>query len=415
MTSPLNIAVYSHYFTPEIGAPSARIYDLSQQWLLANHTVRVATCVPNHPTGQVYPGYAPGWHQQEAFDGVDVHRNWSYITANSGFIKKTLGHISFVLSSVLNQRKMAAVDVIIGTSPTPFAALAGLLVAKWRNVPFVMEIRDLWPAIFTEMGIIKNKQIIRLLELGELWLYRQSSQIVTVTEAFRQDLIRRNIPAEKITTIPNGADINFWQPQPKPTALAADLGVADKFVVLYIGAHGISHALEKILDAAAQLRDQPEIQFLFVGEGSRKPMLMDYAAEHQLSNVTFLGATDKQGVKDYYALADVCLVPLRDVPLFDGFIPSKMFEIMAMARPIVASLTGEAAEILRRSQGATIVEPEDTAGIRAAIEALYRNPEHAAALAENGRAFVAAHYSRKLLADRYLEVLQSAITPERTA
>ncbi len=409
MLAPLNIGVYSHYFTPEIGAPSARIYDLGQQWLAAGHNVRVATCVPNHPTGQVYPGYKTGWQQQEVLDGIEVQRNWSYITPNSGFVKKTLGHVSFIPSSRINQGKFGAMDAIIGTSPTPFAALAGLLTARKRKVPFIMEIRDLWPAIFTEMGIINNRQIIRVLEMGEMWLYRQATQIVTVTEAFRQDLIRRNVPAEKITTIPNGADTDFWQPQDKPQALAKQLGLENKFVVLYIGAHGISHALEKIVDAAKALEDQPEIQFLFVGEGSRKAAVQDYAAERGVQNITFLGSTDKQGVKDYYALADVCLVPLRDIPLFDGFIPSKMFEIMAMARPIVASLKGEAAAILERANGAKIVPPEDSGAIKNAIAQLYADRQMATELGQNGRTFVEQHYSRRLLANQYLDVVRTAI------
>ncbi len=409
MANPLNIGVYSHYFTPEIGAPSARIYDLGQQWLAAGHTVRVATCVPNHPTGNVYPGYKAGWQQQEILDGIEVQRNWSYITPNSGFVKKTLGHVSFIPSSRINQHKFGPMDAIIGTSPTPFAALAGLLTAKKRNVPFIMEIRDLWPAIFTEMGIINNRQIIRVLEMGEMWLYRQATQIVTVTEAFRQDLIRRNVPAEKITTIPNGADTDFWTPQAKPKTLAQQLGLDNKFVVLYIGAHGISHALEKIVDAAKGLQAQPEIHFLFVGEGSRKAAVQAYAAEQGVQNITFVGSTDKQGVKDYYALADACLVPLRDIPLFDGFIPSKMFEIMAMARPIVASLKGESADILERANSAKIVPPEESNAIKNAIVQLYADKRMAAELGQNGRAFVEQHYSRKLLADRYLNVLNTAI------
>lgn len=409
MNKPLSIAVYSHYFSPEIGAPSARIYDLSCQWLKTDNTVRVVTCVPNHPTGQVAKGYRRGWYQQETLDGVDVHRNWSYITPNSGFFKKLLGHLSLVPSSLINLRRLGKVDAIIGTSPTPFAAFAGLLAARRRKVPFVLEIRDLWPAIFTEMGIIKNKRIIRLLEWGELWLYRQSTQIVTVTEAFRQDLIRRNISAQKITTIRNGADIKFWQPQPKPTVLKRELDLEEKFVVLYIGAHGSSHALECVLDAAEQVAHNKEIHFLLVGEGSQKMGLQDYAKEKKLSNVTFLDATDKQGVKSYYALADVCLVPLRDIKLFNGFIPSKMFEIMAMAKPIIASLTGEAGEILQQAQSAEIVAPEDSAAIAKAILAIQANPAHARELGKNGREFVEAHYSRKDLADRYLSVIRNAI------
>ncbi len=409
MANALSIAIYSHYFSPEIGAPSARVYELSQQWLQTGNSVQVVTCMPNHPTGKIAPGYAPKWYQQETLDGVKAHRNWTYITPNKGFFKKTVGHISLALSSWINLRRLSRLDVVIGTSPTPFAAFAGLIAAKQRNVPFVMEVRDLWPAIFAELGVIKNKRILRMLELGEMWLYRQATQIVTVTEAFRQDLIRRDIPAEKITTITNGADISFWQPLPKPADLAKELKLEGKFVVVYIGAHGVSHALERVIDAASLVADNESIHFLFVGAGSRKTVIQKYAVEQGLSNVTFLAPTDKQCVKKLYALADVCLVPLRDISLFDGFIPSKMFEIMAMAKPTVASLRGEAAEIFEQAQSAEIVAPEDSVGIADAILKLQSAPGHTEQLAENGRAFVAANYSRKLLAERYLTVLRNAI------
>lgn len=412
----MKIAYFSHYFTPEIGAPSARIYDLSQQWLAQGHTPRVVTCFPNHPTGQLYPGYKSSQYSHETLDGIDVHRHWTYITPNKGFIKKTLGHISYWPSARrTSSRRIGPVDVAIGTSPTFFAAMAAASLARRRRIPFIMEVRDLWPAIFVELGVIRNPRIIRLLEKWEISLYRAATRIVTVTEAFRQDLIGRGIPAEKVVTIPNGADVNYWQPAPKPQALAEKLGVQNKFVVLYSGAHGISQALTKILDSAQHLREHSEIQFVFVGEGAEKDQLVERARQENITNVTFLDPVTKDEVRDFYALADVCLVPLRDIPLFETFIPSKMFEMMAMEKPIVASVRGEAADILNRSGGATVVPPEDSRAIADAILALYNNRAEANTMGKRGRQFVIENYSRAALAATYIKTLEGAIAAYKAA
>src|ERR1044072_1722514 len=198
----MKIAYFSHYFTPEIGAPSARIYDLSRQWIELGHQVQVVTCFPNHPTGRLYPGYESQSYMSENVDGILTHRNWTYVTPNKGFVKKTIGHMSFLAGARLGERHIDSCDVVIGTSPTFFAAMAAVSFARRRGIPFVMEGRDLWPAIFVELDIIRNQQLIRLLEKRERRLYDQASRIVVVTDAFRQNLIERGVPSEKVTSIP---------------------------------------------------------------------------------------------------------------------------------------------------------------------------------------------------------------------
>jgi glycosyltransferase involved in cell wall biosynthesis len=410
----MRIVVYTHYFTPEIGAPSARIFDFSRQWIEAGHHVEVVTCFPNHPVGRLYEGYSKGLYMKERLSGIQVHRHWTYVTPNKGLVKKTLGHISFMPAAVfLSNARLPSTDIALATSPTLFAAMVGAWTGVWRRVPFVMDVRDLWPAIFVELGILKNPFLIRLLERVELALYTRAERVVTVTEAFRQNLIDRGIPAGKVHTITNGADTDFWKPRDKPIGLMRELDLEGKFVVLYIGAHGISHALGKVLDAAAWLQGHSSVRFVFVGEGAEKVGLIAYAKEQQLKNVMFLDPVDKEKVRDFYALADVCLVPLKNIPLFKTFIPSKMFEIMAMARPIVGSVAGEPAEILERSNGALVVEPEDSQAMAEAVLFLYQNPQKRQELGSEGRNFVQKHYSRAVLAEQYLEVLREAVSVYR--
>jgi len=408
----MKIAVYSHYYSPEIGAPSARFQDLTREWIGGGDSVEVVTCVPNHPAGVVYPGYRKRWYQHETLGGAGVHRVWTYVTPNKGFLKKSIGHVSFWPSAIMASRRhlRETPDVLIGTSPTFFAAMAADHVARVRRRPFIMEVRDLWPALFIELGVLKNRTMIAMLEKLELSLYRHATRVVTVTESFRQDLVRRGVPDWKVKTIPNGADIDFWTDRGEGTALRTRLGIGDELVVLYIGAHGISQALTSVLRAAARLRDRRDIRFVFVGEGAEKEKLLDFAGREKLSNVTFVDPVGKDEVRAWYSLADVCLVPLRDIPLFGTFIPSKMFEILSMQRPIIGSLRGEAAEILEKSGGALIVPPEDDEALAGAIVRLRESGAGArAAMGAQGRAYVAAHYSRAALAATYRGVMSDAI------
>jgi len=406
----MNLIWYSHYFSPEIGAPSARIYDLSRSWLDMGNHVQVVTCFPNHPTGKMYPNYTPSRYMSEILDGIKVHRNWSYITPNKGFIKKLIGHISFLpLSLLLSNPNIARPDVVIGSSPTFFAAMAAAATGIKRNIPFIIEIRDLWPAIFVELGVLKNPFIIRILEYLEMTLYKLAVRVVTVTDSFRQNLISRGVPSSKIVTIPNGADIVYWQPVKPDVELKRKLKLEHKFVVLYIGAHGISHALGRILESAERLKQFSDIHFLFVGEGAEKSQLIRQAKRSRLENVTFLDPVDKEGVKALYSIADVCLVPLRNITLFNSFIPSKMFEMMAMGRPMVASLSGESAEIVNKSGGGIIVEPENAEAVAQAVLHFFQHPEKGQTMGDKGRKFVCKYYSRHSLAKQYVLVADEAI------
>lgn len=410
MLRAMRIAFYSHYFVPEIGAPSARVYDMAINWIAANNSVEVVTCFPNHPTGRIYEGYRSAWYAEEDVEGIRVHRHWTYVTPNKRLFKKTLGHLSFVPSAGLTStRRLRNPQIIIGTSPTLFVAQAAALAARRYRVPFVMEVRDLWPAIFVELGVLRNRALIGLLERWEMSLYRQAQRVVTVTERFRENLIERGIPANKVVTITNGADTKFWVASQAHADLRKKKRLEGKFVVLYIGAHGISQGLRAILQAAERVRSRADIVFVFVGEGAEKEALVNFAKARELQNVRFLDPVSKSEARDFYALADVGLVPLRDIPGFEAFIPSKMFEFMAMTRPVLASVSGEAAEILEKSGAAMVVYPEDDEAIAANVIALAGDPARRARMGQAGREFVCANYSRTALAARYRQVLEDVV------
>jgi len=335
----MKILVITHYYPPEIGAPQARLSEMAQEWVTEGHEVQVVTCFPNHPTGIIPPEYATAYrktrYMEEVLNGVHVARCWVFATPNKGFARKVLGHLTFMFSAVWQAHKLArGKDVIVVSSPTFFSVFSAWLLSKIHRAPYIFEVRDLWPAIFVELGVLKNKLLIKTLEFLELFLYRQSKAVVTVTQAFADNIAGRGIDRKKLSVIYNGANTGFFRPKVRNNALAEKCGVAGKFVIMYLGAHGISHALNRIVEAAALLCDTPEIRFVFVGEGAEKELAMQQARTMQLENVLFFPGQPKEMVPEFYSIMDIGLVPLRNVPLFDTFIPSKMFEIMAMEKAV---------------------------------------------------------------------------------
>ena len=416
----MRIVWLCHYFAPEIGAPQARLLEMSREFLLHGHEVEAVTCFPNHPTGELRPEDRGLRRRTDAMDGVTVERCWSFVTPNKGIVKKTLGHLSFMVTGwggLSRVAKRGRPDAVIVSSPTFFSVLTAWTWCAFHGVPWVFEVRDLWPGVFVELGVLKNRLVIAMLEAMELFLYRKASRVVTVTRSFADDIERRGIERAKLGVVTNGVDyVRFAPAAPDPAFLHAE-ALEGRFVVLYLGAHGISHALARILDAATQMTDLADVLFVFVGEGAEKDQLVEDARRRGLTGgpgatVRFVAGVPKEQVVQWYRAADVGLVPLRRVELFKTFIPSKMFELLACGVPVVASVDGEAREILEESRGAIVVEPEDAAAIAGAIRTLRADRERRRAMGEAGRAFVVRRYGRGRLAADYLDLL-AAMVAER--
>jgi len=368
--------------------------------------VTVLTGMPNHPTGLVPPAYRGAIRRRERRDGYRVIRTWLYATPNQGVARKTAGQLSFMISSVLlGGRSCGPADTVVVSSPTFFSIGAAWLLAKQKRAKLVVEVRDLWPAIFVELGVLTNRRLIRLLERLELAAYAAADRVVVVSDGFRANLIDRGVPAGKVHTIRNGVALDRFDP-----GAAADPGVRGRLgaragdcLVLYVGTHGISHGLSGVADAAAELAGQP-VHFAFVGEGADKPRLQRRVTELGLDNVTLLPGVPHDEVPTLLAAADICLVPLRDVPLFSTFIPSKMFEYLAAGKAVVGAVAGEAAEILRDA-GAVVVPPEDSAALADAIRGLAGDPARRRVMGGHGRSHVERCFDRAALARQYRRIL----------
>jgi glycosyltransferase involved in cell wall biosynthesis len=404
----MRILIVTHYFPPETGAPQARLSGLAAAWAADGDDITVLTGMPNHPTGVIPPEYRGAIRRRERRGGYGVLRTWLYATPNEGVARKTLGHMSFTVSSVLlGWRASGPADVVVVSSPTFFSVGSGWLLARLKRARLVVEVRDLWPAIFTELGVLTNRRLITLLERLELAAYAAADTVIVVSDGFRANLIGRGVPAGKVHTIRNGVRPGEFDPDAQADPrLRATLGAdPGDCLVLYAGTHGISQGLTSVADAAARLAGQP-IKFAFVGEGADKQRLSDWVAELGLRNVTLLPGVPREQVPALLAAADICLVPLRDVPLFSAFIPSKMFECLAAGRPVVGAVAGEAAQILREA-GAQVVPPADSTALAGAIGALAADPPRRAAMGRQGRCYVERYFDRDTLARQYRKLLGS--------
>jgi hypothetical protein len=402
-------------FPPETNAPASRTFEHVQRWVRAGHAVTVVTGAPNFPTGRVFPGYRNALYAREERDGVRVIRVWTYVTANEGFVRRTLDYLSFAVAGALAGLCVRRPDVVIGTSPQFFTVCGALAVAWLRRAPFVFELRDLWPDSITAVGAMRESGAIRLLRRLEYFLYRRAARIVSVTWSFREILARGGVPEAKVAVVPNGVDLALYAPGPKPEPLVARHGLAGRFVAAYVGTLGMAHGLGALLEAAERLKDDPGIAILLVGTGAERAALEERARQRGLGNVVFVGSVGKDEVRDYWRLCDAALVLLRDAPMFRHVIPSKMFEAMGSGRPIVLGVRGESAEILERAGAGLAVAPESPAEIAAALRRLRGDPALCAELGRRGRAFVEREFDRDVLAARMLAVLEDVVAERRAA
>ncbi len=407
----MHILFLTDNFPPESNAPASRTFEHCREWVRAGHQVTVITCAPNFPKGKVFDGYRNRLWQQEVIAGMRVIRVWSYITANEGFVKRILDYQSFMLSATLAAPFVRSVDVVVGTSPQFFTACAAYLVSRMKRIPFVFELRDMWPESIKAVGAMKDSAVIRMLERIEMFLYRKAARIVTVTHAFKDTLIRRGIDGQKIEVVTNGVDLSHFSPQAKDAQLLVQHGLDGKFVAGYIGTHGMAHALETLLEAAQTLQQTPgaeNIRLLFLGDGSRKAELTNQAQAMGLGNVMFLDAVPKDQVKRYWSLLDVAVIHLRKTELFTTVIPSKLFECMGMGLPVLHGVAGESADIVVRKKVGEVFESENAQQL---VEGLLRMRDHPAVYAtyqQHGLA-AAIRYDRKHLALKMLQVFNNLI------
>lgn len=378
-----------------MNAPATRTFEHCKIWVEEGAEVTVVTCAPNFPAGKVFKGYRNRLRQTEWMSGIKVVRVWSYITPNVGFAKRIADYLSFALSAFIAGLTEKP-DVIIATSPQFFTTLAGYGLSLAKRRPWIFELRDLWPESIAAVGAMKRGRLVRWLEKLELFLYRKADRIIAVTPAFRANLIERGVAANKIGVVTNGVDKTLFEPSPKDGLLCEQLALNDKFVVGYIGTHGMAHGLEFILRSLSKLNTQ-DIHFLFIGDGAEKKKLLEIREQFAITNVSFVDSVTKNEVARYLSVLDVALVPLRRSETFKTVIPSKIFEAAAMRKPILLGVDGQAREIIESYGAGLYFEPENQEAFLRQLKRLATDKGLYQEL-QSGCDDLAAAYDRKALA-----------------
>jgi colanic acid biosynthesis glycosyl transferase WcaI len=409
----MRILYVSQYFPPEMGAPAVRVSQLSRHWKDMGHDARVLTGFPNHPGGRIYPGFRRRFWKgfdREQFGGVTVYRTWLYPAANRGLVRRSAAYASFCLSAALRGCLLDfRPGVVIGTSPQLLCAQAAAWIARRHGAKFIFEVRDLWPESLAAVNACTpDSRLYRGLHRLAQSLYRQAWQVVVVTDQFRRRLIEQGVDPRKIAVVKNGVDAGLFRPGVAP---AGHPEWAGKFLVSYVGTLGMAHSVSTILRAAELLRFRPDIHFLVAGNGAERENLLRQHREARLANVTFLGQVPWSAVPSYLALSSACIVHLARSPLFETVLPSKMFEIMASAKPLLLGVRGEAEKMLSEARAGISFEPESPASLSEAIVRLAGDPALCRRLGENGRDYVVRHCSFEQRAVEYLQALEPAQQP----
>ena len=404
----MHILFLTDNFPPEVNAPASRTFEHCREWVRAGNKVTVITCAPNFPKGKVFDGYRNRLWQSEDMSGIRVIRVWTYITANEGFTRRVIDYVSFMFSAVIASPFVRQVDVVVGTSPQFFTACAAYLTGSIKRVPWVFELRDIWPESIRVVGAMKDSKILDWLEKLELFLYKKANAIVSVTHAFRDILVQRGVDGSKIHVVTNGVDIGRFKPRHKDAELVARYGLKGKFVAGYIGTHGLAHALDTVLDAAGIIKKKRggnRYRFIMLGDGANKNSLVERARAEGLDNVIFIDSVPKDEVVRYWSLLDASIIHLKKDKLFTTVIPSKLFECMGMGIPVLHGVHGESASIVEKEEVGIVFEPENAEALCDALQELSGNDEQYEIYKSNA-IFAAKKYDRSVLASKMLNVLE---------
>lgn len=388
---PLRALFLTQWFDPEPGA--IRGLPLAA-WLQARGVeVEVLTGFPNYPGGKIYPGYRIQPWARETMQGVPVLRVALYPSHDTSAVRRIANYSTFALSaSVLGTFLVREADVAFVYHPPPTVALPAIVLRALRGIPFVYHIADMWPESAVESGMFGEGSLRRIAAraIGSwcTFAYGRAGAITVLSPGFKQLLIERGVPAEKVHVIYNWCDENLFQPRPRNEALAAELGLDGKFNVVYAGNLGIFQGLETVVRAATRVRDLADVQFVFVGTGQREEPLKQLAEEIGATNVRFIGRRQLDEMPPINDLADVLLVHLRDLPFFAATVPSKTQVSLAAGRPVLMAVGGDAAQIVREAGAGCVVPPEDAGAMAKAVRELHAMPaSERAALAARGRRY----------------------------
>ncbi len=388
----MRVLLIAQYFPPETGAPPNRMISLVEGLLTAGHSVDIVTAKPNHPEGVIWEGYRKGFVQERRWNGCRVLYTWVWTSRKRGVGGRIFNYLSFMVTAFIAALGLGErPDIVVASSPPPFVGVTAWALARLNRVPYLLDLRDLWPGLAIALGELRNPLAIWLGQNLERFLYRSADGITTVTAPFIAEIRKISGEETPIRLSMNGTTLEFTKHDETRDALRLQRAWADRFVALYAGNVGVCQGLEHIIKAALLT---PEVHFCFLGGGPRKEELMELAARAGTSNIEFIPRLPQDEAAAWMAAADALLVPLASHPMCDIFIPSKLFDSLATGRPVLLSVNGEARRILEASGGGYYYPAEDAQALSAALVALSTQPEMARAKGQRGRAYAIAHCLR---------------------
>jgi glycosyltransferase involved in cell wall biosynthesis len=411
----MRILLIHQYFLEKDDGGGSRFNEMSKEWTDLGHEVTVLAGMVHYGTGRKADRYKGRWFFKDRHEEVDIIRCHVSEAYNVNFIGRMWAYFSFVCSSIWAGlfKTKGKYDVIVVTSPPLFVGITAYVVSKMKRVPFVFEIRDLWPESAIDTGVLTSKLLIKFAFWFENFIYKKSSLINTLTPAFQKKLItEKNVKESKVIMLPNAADFQL-----SDTLLNSfdalrfkkELGLDDKCVITYVGAHGVANHLIQLIDAAGLLKDTPVV-FQLIGSGMQKEMLKEEVLKRGLDNVIFRDPVSKKEVFKYILASDIGTSVLKRVDTFKTIYSNKTFDYMACKKPILLLIDGVSRELVEKAKCGMYAEPENSIEINRAVRLfLSSSPEELNKLGDNGYYYAKKYFDRKMIANKYLDHLNSII------
>ncbi len=413
----MHILLVHQYFLGKDDSGGSRWNQFSKYWSEAGHRITVLAGTVHYAKGTKLAQYKNKFIvREQEMENVEVLRCYVSESYNKSFIGRFWAYISFAVSSIWAGLFYAGkCDVVICTSPPLTVGLTGWVLSKLKRVPMVFEVRDLWPESAIDTGVLANKSLIKMSYWLERKSYKSANWINVLTPAFEKALIeRKNVNPQRVSMIPNGADLDIFKPGQRNNWVREKHGLDSKFVVTYVGAHGVANRLSQLLDAAKILKVHPDIALMLVGDGMEKAMLKERAAQCGLDNVVFVDAVPKNVIPDYVVASDVCTAVLKKVDTFKTVYPNKVFDYMSAAKPVIIGIDGVAKKLVEDASSGIYVEPENPRAFAEAVLKLRQNPQLCAQFGNSGLDFVRKNFDRNVLAAKYIDILVNKVLPDKT-
>jgi len=399
----MRFLILTQYFPPEVGAPQNRLHGLAMQLKANGAEVTILTAMPNYPAMKIHAAYSGKWHVSEKIDEITIERGWIYVSKSRSVFSRLLNYFSFVVSSIIISFKLRGeYDYLMCESPPLFLGISGWLISKFKKAKFIFNISDLWPESAEKLGIINNQFLLRNATRLEEFLYRKSWMITGQTQGIVES-IKSRTPSKLVHWLPNGIDPDDYKIADFKTWRNEEGYDNQDFILLYAGIIGHAQGLEVILHAAQTFRELRNIKFILLGDGPEKENLIKLAASLKIENVRFIDVVPKNKVKQILASSDATIIPLRNIPLFKGAIPSKIFESLYLKKPILLGVDGEARQLfITQGNCGLYFKPDDSHALSSAIRHLISDKNHIKKLGENGNLFVTANFTRRMIASNFI-------------